>query len=134
MSRPTARRRGRVGDLVLGVAVILVVLFGAGVLAEPLANRRDADARVALLEEQRAALAAENARLEQRVEDLEDPLTIELLAREEQGLVRPGEVPYVLVPPETDRPLIAEPPLPVAEEPPGPLDRLLAAIRRLVAP
>lgn len=134
MSRPTARRRVRVGDLVLGVAVVLVVLFGAGVLAEPLANRRDADARVALLEEQRAALAAENARLEQRVEDLEDPLTIELLAREQQGLVRRGEVPYVLVPPETDRPLIAEPPLPVAEEPAGPLDRLLAAIRRLVAP
>ena len=134
MSRPTARRRGRFGDLVLGVAVVLVVLFGAGVLAEPLANRRDADARVALLEEQRAALAAENARLEQRVEDLEDPLTIELLAREQQGLVRQGEVPYVLVPPETDRPLIAEPPLPVAEEPPGPLDRLLAVIRRLVAP
>ncbi len=130
MSRTVARRSGRLGDLILAAAVVTVVVVSIGVLAEPLANRRDADARVALLEEQRAALAAENARLEQRVEDLEDPGTIELLAREQQGLVRPGDVPYVLIPPESDRPLIAEPPLPVAEAPAGLLDRILAALRR----
>ncbi len=130
MSRRAVRRPGRLGDLVLGVAVVAAAVFGAGTLAEPLGNRRDAQARVALLEEQRAALAAENARLAQRVEDLEDPLTIELLAREQQGLVRPGDVPYVLIPPESDRPLIAEPALPVAEAPPGRLDRVLALLRR----
>ena len=130
MSRAATRRRGRLADLVLGAALVVAVLFGAATIADPLANRRAADARVALLEEQRAALAAENARLEQRAEDLEDPLTIELLAREQQGLVRPGEVPYILVPPETDRPLIAEPPLAVAEAPEGLVDRLLALLRR----
>ncbi len=130
MSREAARRPGRLADLALGAALVVALLFGATTIAEPLANRREADARVALLEEQRAALAAENARLEQRAEDLEDPLTIELLAREQQGLVRPGEVPYVLIPPESDRPLIVEPPLPVTEAPDGLLDRLLALVRR----
>lgn len=130
MTRTAARRRGRLGDVVLGLAVVAALAFGAGTLAEPLANRREAQARVELLEEQRAALAAENGRLGQRVEDLEDPLTIELLAREQQGLVRPGEVPYVLLPPESDRPLIAEPPLEVADAPRGLLDRILAVLRR----
>lgn len=130
MSRATSRRPGRLADLALGVALLVALLFGATTIAEPFANRRDADARVALLEEQRAALAAENARLEQRAADLEDPLTIELLAREQQGLVRQGDVPYILIPPETERPLIAEPSLTVTEAPDGPLDRLLALLRR----
>ncbi|MEY3073030.1 MAG: hypothetical protein RLZZ353_1226 [Actinomycetota bacterium] len=130
MSRATSRRPGRLADLALGVALLVALLFGATTIAEPFANRRDADARVALLEEQRAALAAENARLEQRAADLEDPLTIELLAREQQGLVRQGDVPYILIPPETERPLIAEPSLAVTEAPDGPLDRLLALLRR----
>ena len=130
MSRATSRRPGRLADLALGIALVVALLFGATTIAEPFANRREADARVALLEEQRAALAAENARLEQRAEDLEDPLTIELLAREQQGLVRPGDVPYILIPPEAERPLIAEPPLAVTEAPDGVLDRLLALLRR----
>ena len=53
-----------------------------------------------------------------------------MLAREQQGLVRPGDVPYILIPPETERPLIAEPPLAVTEAPDGVLDRLLALLRR----
>jgi cell division protein FtsB len=133
VSRATARR-GRIGarivDLLLGLGLVVTLVLGAALVAEPLGNRRDAAARVALLEQQAAALAAENARLERRVTDLEDPLTIELLARQQQALVRPGDVPYVLLPPATDRPRIVEPALavPVAEE--GRFDRILARVRR----
>jgi len=47
-------------------------------------------------------LADEVARLEQRVDDLHDPEHLELVAREQQGFARPGEVVYRIIPPETD--------------------------------
>ncbi len=58
------------------------------------------------LVEQREAVVAllekENAALAERVADLNDPATIEQEAREQQGMIRPGEVPYVIVPPDVD--------------------------------
>jgi cell division protein FtsB len=130
-TRHRAVRRGaRVVDLLLGMTLVAALVLGAAALAEPLGNHRDAAARVELLELQAAALAAENARLERRVTDLEDPLTIELLARQQQALVRPGDVPYVLLPPETDRPRIVEPTLAVPGAAEGPVDRFLTLIRR----
>jgi len=129
-SRHGARRGARLVDLLLGATLVVMLVLGLAILAEPLGNHRDAAARRELLEVQVAALAAENARLERRVQDLEDPLTIELLARQQQGLVRPGDVPYVLLPPETDRPRIIEPALAVPEVPEGRFDRFLTLLRR----
>lgn len=96
----------------LGVLLLMALLTLSG----PLQNFLDGRARVDNLTTQADALADENARLEQRAEDLEDPDTIEMLAREQQGLVRPGEEAYVIVPPAPDRPLIDAEPQESAEE------------------
>ncbi len=63
-----------------------------------------------LVERREAVLAVldeENTALADRVRALNDPDTIEAEAREQQGMVRPGEVPYVIVPPDVDGERIA---------------------------
>ena len=49
----------------------------------------------AALAEERAALAAENEALEERLRGGEDPAALEERARRELGLVRPGEIVFV---------------------------------------
>lgn len=53
------------------------------------------EALAASLEEQRAALAAEQAALRERLSEGESPEKLEARAREELGLVRPGEIIFV---------------------------------------
>lgn len=129
-TRRAARRRAP-ADLLLGVLLLATLALGVLVLAPPFEDYRAARQRVAVLEQQAAALEVENERLASRVEDLDDPVTLELLARQQQGLVRPGDVPYVLTPPEVDAPRIVDvQPVPqVAED--DVLDRILAWIRAL---
>ena len=129
-TRRAARRRAP-ADLLLGVLLLATLALGVLVLAPPFEDYRAARQRVAFLEQQAAALEVENERLASRVEDLDDPVTLELLARQQQGLVRPGDVPYVLTPPEVDAPRIVDvQPVPqVAED--DVLDRILAWIRAL---
>ena len=47
------------------------------------------------IEQQLQVLKQRNEELEQEKAKLQDPKTIEGVAREELGLVKPGEVPYV---------------------------------------
>jgi cell division protein FtsB len=106
--------RIRVARVVRGDRPLLVALLGllvvAGlVLSGPAQSYLDGRARVDTLTAKADALDAANADLEQRAADLQDPLNIELLARETQGFIAPGEVPYSLVPPEVDRPRITAP-------------------------
>ena len=91
------------------LATIAVVAVAVVILSTPLQSYLDGRARVDHLAAQASALDEANARLEQRVTDLEQDTTIELLAREQLGLVRPGEVAYTLTPPEVDRPRITAP-------------------------
>jgi cell division protein FtsB len=90
---------------VLVGALVLSVLMLSG----PAQRLLDGRARVDALAAKAEALEQENEALERRQADLEDPLNVELLAREQQGFIRPGEVPYTLVPPEVDRPRITAP-------------------------
>jgi cell division protein FtsB len=127
-------RRGRrtsVADVLLGVFLIGALTLGLLLLAPPFEGFLVARDRVAVLEQQALALEAENLRLERRLEDLDDDVTIELLARSQQGLVREGEIPFVIVPPDVDAPRILDAPKspPAAEE--DVLDRILAWIRAL---
>ena len=93
------------------VAVLLAAVGLAVVLVSgPAQQYLDVSARVEALSTTSEALETANAGLEQRREDLHDPATIEQLAREQQGLARPGEVPYTLVPPQVERPVIVAPP------------------------
>jgi len=121
----------RTVDVLLGLLLLGAIVLGVALLAPPFENYVVARQRVAVLEQQAIALESENLRLERRITDLDDPLTIELLAREQQGLVRPGEVPYVLLAPEVDAPRIRDVPEVVAPDE-DLLDRLLAWIRARV--
>jgi cell division protein FtsB len=102
-------RRLTRGDRPLLVALAGALALAVVLLSGPAQSYLDGRARVDTLAVKAAALEAENERLGQRAADLEDPGTIELLAREQQGFIRPGEVPYTLVPPEVDRPQITGP-------------------------
>jgi cell division protein FtsB len=116
--------------VLLGILLLGAIALGVLLLAPPFEDYVAARGRVALLEQQAIALENENLRLERRLEDLDDPVIIELLARSQQGLVRPGEVPYVLIPPEVDAPRIVDAP-PVADVEEDVLDRILGWIRTL---
>jgi cell division protein FtsB len=105
------------GDRPMIVATVGAAVLAAVVLSGPAQSYLDARERVAALEAKSAGLDEANEQLERRVDDLNDPLNIELLAREQQGLVRPGEVAYSLVPPEVDRPRITAPRDAAASEP-----------------
>jgi cell division protein FtsB len=79
--------------VVVGGAVFLFVLPGRTWLAQgrasDVAHRQD------------RALTQENEALARRIAQLHDPAYIEQLARQEFGLVMPGERAYALLPPTT---------------------------------
>lgn len=95
------------GDRPFLFVVLVVLAIGALMMWAPLQHYLDGHDRVELLETKKAALGTEIQRLEARRDDLNDPEQIELLAREQLGLVKPGEIPYVVVTPEPDRPQLA---------------------------
>jgi len=94
------------GDKPLVVALLITLALAIVLVSGPTQNYLDARGRVEVLQMKADILEEENTRMQQRVGDLQDEQTIELLAREQQGFIRPGEVPYALVPPEVDRPRV----------------------------
>jgi cell division protein FtsB len=87
-------RRGEHVELLasVGLAVLLTVMA-----VGPIKSYAAAADRVDQLASSRVELQSEVDRLEVRRQHLQDPEEIELLARERFGLVRPGEVPYIVV-------------------------------------
>ena len=104
------------GDRPLVAGLVAVLAFGVMTTITPLQRLLDTRERTAQLRQQVDTLHHENAKLDQRVADLNDPSYLELLAREELGLVKPGEIPFVVVAPEPERPQIA----PAEQQPPPP--------------
>lgn len=93
--RPAAWRRRGLHLLLVFVALVLVVdaLVGEKGLLESMRARRQYRNVAVSLEN----LRRENARLRDEARRLrEDPAAIESLAREELGLIRPGEVVFIL--------------------------------------
>lgn len=86
--------------LVIGVGILTLNAFGATYLANYRLHRQ-ADR----LTREVGALRRENAQLREDIRRLHTPQYIERLAREQLGLVRPGEIPIILV-----RPTPAPPP------------------------
>jgi cell division protein FtsL len=62
------------------------------------------DRQIADLERTRSSLIEENQRLREQIRLLQQPSYIERVAREQLGLVRPGEIAVVLVPKPTAEP------------------------------
>ena len=99
----------RSGERPLLVVLLAAVGLSVVMLSGPFERYADGRTRVEASRSTAEALDEEIARLQARVEQLEDPENLELLAREQQGMIRPGEVAYTLVPPAIDRPVISAP-------------------------
>jgi cell division protein FtsB len=87
-------RRGTVALLLLGLALVAVLFAFVYPTRTYLHQRRElnaAERRLEVLKESTKALEHDSARLQSDAE-------VERRAREDYGLVRPGETPYVLVP------------------------------------
>jgi cell division protein FtsB len=80
-------------------AVLVFAIFLVGMFAiAPTRAYFEQRARLADLERQAAELAAGNDELRARLADLNDPRTLERMARECLGMVMPGEIAYVVLP------------------------------------
>lgn len=126
-----ARMRVLHGDRPYVVVFVAAAAFALVVVSGPvqtwLAQRDLVDQRQGVL----AVLEDENDALAERVRELNDPDTIEAEAREQQGMVRPGEVPYVIVPPDVDSERIAPDLTDVGSDDRGWFARAWEAIRNL---
>lgn len=80
----------------LFVSTLVVLTIAALAPANQLLNQRQ---RIATERDKIDALLTENARLEKRLDRLHDNDYLEKVAREQLGMVLPGEISYVVVPP-----------------------------------
>jgi cell division protein FtsB len=90
--KPRIRLTPRAAVLVFSVFV--VAMFAIAPIRGYLGQR----SQLAELERQAAVLEEQNAALKARIDDLNDPRTLERLARECLGMVKPGELAFVTVP------------------------------------
>lgn len=92
----------RQGDRIYLLATLgIAALIGAMAIG-PIKSYTAAADRVDQLYKSRAEYQSQVDRLEGRRLELANPEEIELLAREQLGLVRPGEIPYVVVAPRSE--------------------------------
>jgi cell division protein FtsB len=101
----TPRKDSRLRRLAGGdrpfLAALVVLVVAMSVLAlGPLQRYTAAADRVEGLEATRDALAEQVDELEDRKAILSDPEELEIIARTELGLVKPGEIPFIVVSPE----------------------------------
>ncbi|HUU61532.1 MAG TPA: septum formation initiator family protein [Acidimicrobiia bacterium] len=101
-----SKRRRRMSGLLALAALVAVVVTAAGIFPfrQIIADRRT----VSLAQEKLLALRGENSRLEDEVVALGSDAEVERLAREQLGLVFPGETAYVVVAPEGEEAPAAE--------------------------
>jgi len=79
---------------ILLIAIFLSVVFAVAPMRAYLNQR----AELADLQRQTDQLQEQNTELERRIADLNDPATLERLARECLGMVEPGEIAFVPIP------------------------------------
>jgi cell division protein FtsB len=102
-----ARRPSRLRRITAGDRIYLFALFGLlAVLITmslgPLQIYTAAADRVDSLAAAKDQLADEVGTLEERRARLHDPEELELLARRDHGMVKPGEIPFIVITPEPD--------------------------------
>jgi len=107
------RRKQRWG-MVLAIVLLVALAFtisGVFPLRQILLTQEQVDRSLT----QYDALVAENERLEDEIAALQTDTELERIAREEYGLVAPGEVGYVVVPSTEEGPEMTEPSVRLAE-------------------
>ena len=83
------------GSPVLRIIFVVVTLITAIVVVQNAYHYIRIRQQEAQLFQERDKLAQEKQELETKKEELEDPAKLEKKARDDLGLVKPGEVPYV---------------------------------------
>jgi cell division protein FtsB len=87
-----------------GLVVFLLVLgLLAAMAIEPTVELMQQNERIARMTAELREIETTNERLERRIQRLDDPDFLEQKAREQIGLVRPGETAYLVVPPGRER-------------------------------
>lgn len=82
-------------------SVLALTLIVLGVMAvTPARQLYQQHRQIDEAERQLERLGSQNAKLQGRLDRLSDPAHVERLAREELGFARPGEVSYLVVPPD----------------------------------
>ena len=79
---------------VLAIVVTALLLY----LAVPLRTYIDQQNRLAELERQAQVLQRRNVELQEQIERLHDPAYLERIARECLGMVKKGEIAFIVVP------------------------------------
>ncbi len=74
---------------------IIILILSLGILIRGAYRYHQIRCQEALLLEERQKLQEERTELENKKQDLQDDTKLEQKARDELGLVKPGEVPYV---------------------------------------
>jgi cell division protein FtsB len=90
-----ARRRRFTGRAVALIVVVAALLVAA---MYPLRAYLRERSNIASLQHQVNVLEQTNSQLDGRIQQLHDPAYLERLARECLGMVKPGEIPFVVVP------------------------------------
>lgn len=85
------------------VAGLLLIGLLVAMATKPLMQLSAQKERLGQMSGGLSQLERENAELEDRIVRFKDPDFIEQKAREQAGLVRPGEIPYVVMPPSKAR-------------------------------
>ena len=96
VTAPAGLRRFVAGDRPYVVAFFILLAVLSTMVVGPLQSYTAAAERVRDLEATRTDLQQRVADLQVRSTRLSDPEEIELLARQRLGLVKPGEIPYVV--------------------------------------
>jgi cell division protein DivIC len=96
-ARPSARVRRRRALLggALGVLAVVALLFAFGYPVSTLFSQRG---QISAAQQHLEQLQRETAALQHQAKQLQGSNAVEQIARQQYGLVRPGETPYVLVP------------------------------------
>lgn len=88
----------RAAKLAVAVVTIAGVLFLFGFPVRTLLQQQQ---QISVAQRRSAGLAAENAKLAERIAQLDTSAQIRQIARSQYGLVQPGDHAYVILPPRS---------------------------------
>lgn len=99
LSAPGPERPARGPRLTFHGSVLVMTLIALLLMAVPPARQFYREqAQLQSAEQKLSTLKRDNARMEDQLKRLKDPVYLEKLARQELGVVRPGEIGFVVVP------------------------------------